>query len=79
MENQYHCMNIKQAKLILNAHKHNILTSFCNNGYFHVKQHENNRISLKNQERESFYDSNCLVGFVIPWIVIPWQNDQAGR
>ena len=29
-----HCMSIKQARLIVNAHKHNLLThSFCNNGY----------------------------------------------
>ena len=34
MDNQNHCtMRIKQAKLIVNAHKHNLLNSFCNNGY----------------------------------------------
>ena len=28
------CMSIKQARLIVNAHKHNLLiNSFCNNGY----------------------------------------------
>ena len=27
-------MSIKQARLIVNAHKHNLLNSFCNNGYF---------------------------------------------
>ena len=34
MDNQNHCMSIKQARLIVNAHKHNLLiNSFCNNGY----------------------------------------------
>ena len=33
MDNQNHCMSIKQARLIVNAHKHNLLiNSFCNNG-----------------------------------------------
>ena len=53
MENLNHCMNIKQAKHIVNAHKHNFLNSFCNNGHFHVKQPENNRKSVKTQEREN--------------------------
>ena len=26
-------MSIKQARLIVNAHKHNLLKSFCNKGY----------------------------------------------
>ena len=54
MENQYHCMSIRQAKLILNALKHNLLNPFCNNVYVHLKQHENknnNKIS-QNQHRE---------------------------
>ena len=51
MENQNHCISIKQVKLIVNAHKHNLLNSFCNNGYVSVKQHQNN----KNQEREREY------------------------
>ena len=42
MDNQNYCMSIKQAKLIVNAHKHNLLNSFCNNGYDYVKQQENN-------------------------------------
>ena len=34
MDNQNHCMSIKQARLIVNANKHNLLiNSFCNNGY----------------------------------------------
>ena len=34
MDNQNHCMSIKQARLIVNAHKHNLLiNSFCNNAY----------------------------------------------
>ena len=34
MDNQNHCMSIKQARFIVNAHKHNLLiNSFCNNGY----------------------------------------------
>ena len=75
MDNQSHCMSIKQARLIVNVHKHNLLiNSFCNKGmYVYIKQHENNN---KNQERERecSYASNCLVEFVIPW-----QNDRTGQ
>ena len=82
MDNQKHCMSFKQAKLIVNAHKHNLLHSFCNNGYDYVKQHEkiSNKNQSKNQERESererecSYACNCLVEFVIPW-----QNDRTGQ
>ena len=47
-------MSIKQAQLIVNVHKHNLLNSFCNNGYVYVKQHENNnnKISQKSRERD---------------------------
>ena len=47
-------MSTKQAKLMANAHKHNLLNSFCNNGYVYVNQHgnKNNNKSVKNQERE---------------------------
>ena len=53
------CMSIKQAKLVVNAHKHNLLNSFCNNWYFYVKQHENNN----NQERERgiLCDSHIMI------------------
>ena len=37
------CKSITQAELIVIAHKHNLLNSFCNNGYVYVKQHENDR------------------------------------
>ena len=34
MDNQNHCMSIKKTRLIVNAHKHNLLiNSFCNDGY----------------------------------------------
>ena len=33
MNNQTRCMSIKKARLIVNAHKHHLLNSFCNNGY----------------------------------------------
>ena len=46
MDNQNHCRSIKQAKHIVNAHKHNWLNSFCNNGYVYIKQHENNNKNL---------------------------------
>ena len=51
MDNQNQCMGIKQAKLIVNAHKHNLLNSLCNNGYVYFKQQENNnnKKSVKNQ------------------------------
>ena len=52
MDNQKNCRSIKQARLIVNAHKRNLLNSFCNNGYVYVKQHENIRKSLKNRDRE---------------------------
>ena len=76
MDNQNHCMSIKQAELIVNAHKHNLLNSVCNNGCVYIKQHENNN---KNQskikrERECSYASNCSVEFVIRW-----QNDRTGQ
>ena len=71
MENRNHCMSIEQAKLIVNAHKHNLLNSFCNNGYVYVRQHENNnnKISQKSKrERETEYsaqrnvcDSMCVI------------------
>ena len=53
MENPNRCMSIKPAKLIVNAHKHNLLKSFCNNGYFCVKQQENNGKFAKNQDRQT--------------------------
>ena len=46
-------MSIKQAKLILNAHRHNLLNSFCNNGIVNVKQHENGRKIVRERERET--------------------------
>ena len=52
MDNQNHCMSIQQAKLIVNAHKHNLLNSFCNNGYVYVKQHEQKSVK-KSREREN--------------------------
>jgi len=54
MPNQNHCMNIKQARLIVNAHKHNLLNSFCYNGiYVFIKQHENTtKINQKSRETE---------------------------
>ena len=46
-------MKIKQAKLIVNAHKHNLLNSFCNSENVYVKQHENNNNQSKiKRERE---------------------------
>ena len=42
-------MSIKQAKLIVNAHMHNLLNSFSNNGYVYVKQYEHN--DSKNQSK----------------------------
>ena len=32
MDNQNHCMSIKQDMLTVNANKHNLQNSFCNNG-----------------------------------------------
>ena len=52
MDNQKNCRSIKQARLIVNAHKRNLLNSFCNNGYVYVKQHENNNKNQSKIERE---------------------------
>ena len=78
-------MNIKQARLIVNAHKRNLLiNSFCNNGYFlvYIKQHENNN---KNQSRERERERErermllCAASNYLIEFVIPWQNDQTGQ
>ena len=54
MEKQNHYMSIKQAKLIVNAHKRNLLNSFCNNyGYDYVKHENNKTISQKLRETET--------------------------
>ena len=47
-------MSIKQARLIVNAHKHNLLiNSFCNkNMYDYIKQHENNNTNQSKIKRE---------------------------
>ena len=43
--------SIKQAKLTVNAHKHNILNSFCNNGYvYDIKT--TTKINQTSRERE---------------------------
>ena len=47
MDNQNHCMSIKLARLIINAHKHNLLTA-TTGMYVYIKQHENNN---KNQSK----------------------------
>ena len=55
MDNQNHCMSIKQARLIVNAHKHNLLiNSFCINGYvcLYLATWKQQQKSIKNQERE---------------------------
>ena len=44
MENQKHYMSIKQAKLIVNAHKHNLLNSFCNKVYVYVNMKTTTKI-----------------------------------
>jgi len=53
MDNQNHYMSIKQARLIVNVHKHNLLiNSFCNEGlYVYIKQHENNNKNQSNIKR----------------------------
>ena len=44
MDNQNHCMSIKQTRLIVDANKHNLQNSFCNN--------ENAFQTLKLQSRQ---------------------------
>ena len=53
MDNQNHCMSIKQAKLIENDHKHNLLNSFRNNGYVYMLNNlktTTTKISQKSRE-----------------------------
>ena len=57
-------MSIKQARLIVNAHKHNLLiNSFCNNGYIYIyvyiKQHENNKKNQSKIKREREREREC--------------------
>ena len=66
-------MSIKQARLIVNAHKYNLLNSFCNNWYVYDKQLENNNNNNKNQERERV---NMPVTVQLN---LSFQNDQTGQ
>ena len=50
MDNQNYCMSIKQSKLIVNAHKHNLLNSFCNKVYVYVNMKTTTKIK---REREN--------------------------
>ena len=53
MDNQNHGMSIKQARLIVNAHKHNLLIHFATTGmYDYIKQHENNNKNQSKIKRE---------------------------
>ena len=51
MDNQNHCKSIRQAKLAVNAQKHNLLNSFCNNGYVYVIM-KTTEVSQRERERE---------------------------
>ena len=46
-------MNMKQARLIVNVHKHNLLIHFATTGmYVYIKQHENNNKNQSKIKRE---------------------------
>ena len=66
MENQNRCKSIKQAELIVNVHKHNLLNSFCNNGYVYVIQLENNN-NQRDRDRET---ENALVPVTVESVVL---------
>ena len=52
-------MSIKQARLIVNAHKHNLLINlFCNNGYVCYIKHENNNKNQSKIKRERESDDD---------------------
>ena len=56
MDNQNHCMGIKQARLIVNAHKHNLLKSFCNKRvcmFILNNMKTTTKINQKSREREN--------------------------
>ena len=69
------CQSITQAELIVIAHKHNLLNSFCNNGYVYVKQHENDRkISpkkIENRDRQTDRDRQTEL-FLFVVVVAIW-------
>ena len=72
MENQNHCISIKQAELTSII----LRNSFLNNGYVYVKQHENNNKNQSKIKRERMLKwaaSNYLFEFVIQW-----QNGRIG-
>ena len=77
MDYQNHCMSIKQARFIVNAHKHNLLIHFATTGmYGYIKQHENNNKNQSKIKRERMLlcaASNYLIEFVISW-----QNGRTG-
>ena len=78
MDNQNHCMSIKQARFIVNTHKHNLLINpLYNNGYVCLNNMKTTtKINQKSRKREGMLlcaASNYLIEFVIPW-----QNDRTG-
>ena len=58
MEKQNHWMSIKQAKPCdhVNAHKRNLLNSFCNNRHLYIKHFFlKKKICQKSRERERMF------------------------
>ena len=62
MDNQNHCMSIKQARLIVNAHKHNLLNSFCKQRvcmFILNNMKTTTKINQKSREREREGEREC--------------------
>ena len=73
-------VSTKQARLMVNAHKHNLLiNSFCNNGYvFYIKQQDNNNKNQWKIKRERERMLLCAASNYLIEFVIPWQNGRTG-
>ena len=84
-------MSIKLAKLLVNAHKHNLTKFVLQQRDFYIKQRKNERKSDKNQEtdrqgerqrdrhRETEREDALMPVTVCVMFIIPWQNDQTGQ
>ena len=53
MENQHHCMSL--------AHMHNLLNSFCNNGYVYVKTKTKQKTKQKTVKNLEIERENALM------------------
>ena len=67
-------MSIKQAKLIVKARKHNLLNSFCNNGFVYIEQHENNKNKSVKKSRERERERERALMTVTVWLSLSFHG-----